>query len=638
MVDIKLIPAVEFERINKTPLDKYARLQLLADMCRANTLASVKRAGSGHLGSSFSAMDIVTLLYYQEMNTVEAGFQNPDRDVYFSSKGHDVPGQYSVLFSLGILPKDKFVRLRRLGGTYGHPDVSSPGMEANTGSLGMGISKGKGIAFAKRLRGRNGRVFIMTGDGELQEGQIYESLQSAVNQQLNNLTVIVDHNKLQSDKPVSEISNLGDLERKFSAFGWHVVRCNGHDFSQLEKAFNELRGISDKPKILIADTIKGRGVSFMEHPAALKLGKGYYRWHAGAPDDESFNAAYDELITRTNSSLKELGLDQLSLEDYPADAKGASGVSSEYVVDAYGEALADVAAGRDDLVVLGADLTADCRLRSFETRFPDRFIENGIAEQDMVSMAGGLALADLLPVVNTFASFLSARANEQVYNNGCEQTRIIYANHYAGLIPAGPGQSHQSIRDISLFGALPNFEIIQPCNAAETRMAVEYVVNESTENCVLRLNIGPSPRLIELPADYHFTKGRGVTLADGKDAILFAYGPVMLNEALVAAELLQTKGFQLKVVNLPWLNRPDVKWLIDAVSACRAIYVLEDHAKVGGLGDMLLNTFKRERLFETLPFQIFGVEGYPACGTPAEALNFHGLDGASLAEAILGQS
>lgn len=638
MVEIKLIPVSEFQRINKALIDKNARLSLLADMCRANTIASVKRAGSGHLGSSFSAMDIVILLYYQEMNTVDVGIENPDRDVYFSSKGHDVPGQYSVLFSLGILPKDKFVKLRRLGGTYGHPDVSSPGMEANTGSLGMGISKGKGIAFAKRLRGRDGRVFIMTGDGELQEGQIYESLQSAVNQQLTNLTVIVDHNKLQSDKPVSEIGNLGDLESKFSAFGWHVVRCNGHDFTQLEKAFNELREIKDKPKILIADTIKGRGVSFMEHPAALKAGKGYYRWHAGAPDDGSFKAAYDELITRTNGSLKELNLDQLRLEDYPADAKGVSGVSSEYVVDAYGEALADVAEGREDLVVLGADLTADCRLRSFETRYPDRFIENGIAEQDMVSMAGGLALAGLLPVVNTFASFLSARANEQVYNNACEQTRIIYANHYAGLIPAGPGQSHQSIRDISLFGALPNFEILQPCNAAETRMAVEYVVNESSENCVLRLNIGPSPRLIELPAEYRLKKGRGVTLADGKDAILLAYGPVMLNEALVAAELLRAKDFQLKVVNMPWLNRADVKWLIDVVGECPAIYILEDHAKVGGLGDMLLNTIKRERVFETLPFQIFAVEGYPACGTPAEALNFHGLDGASLAARILQKS
>ena len=634
MVDIKLIPAVEFERINKTPLDKYVRLQLLADMCRANTLASVKRAGSGHLGSSFSAMDIVTTLYYAEMNTVAVGVESPDRDIYFSSKGHDVPGQYAVLFSLGILPKEKFVKLRRLGGTYGHPDVSTPGMEANTGSLGMGISKGKGIAFAKKMRAQGGRVFVMTGDGELQEGQIYEALQTVVNQNLTNLTVIVDHNKLQSDKPVREISDLGDLESKFRAFGWHVKRCNGHDFEQLENVFNEIREIKDKPKIVIADTIKGRGVSFMEHPIALQAGKGFYRWHAGAPDDDSFRAAYDELIGRSDGLLKELHLQPLTLEDYPSDAKGASGVSSEYVVDAYGDALAQVAANREDLVVLGADLTADCRLRTFETSYPNRFIENGIAEQDMVSMAGGLALEGLLPVVNTFASFLSARSNEQIYNNTCEQTRIIYVSHYAGLIPAGPGQSHQSIRDVSLFGALPNFEIIQPCNAAETRMAVEYVVNESLANCVLRLNIGPSPRLIELPGEYRLQKGRGVTLVEGSDAVLFAYGPVMLNEAVLMADLLRAQDFQLKVVNMPWLNRADPEWLAETIKNCPAIYVLEDHSPVGALGDMLLNKLTETDLLATRRFCKFGVEGYPACGTPAEALNFHGLDAASLAARV----
>ncbi|HKY41598.1 MAG TPA: transketolase C-terminal domain-containing protein [Pyrinomonadaceae bacterium] len=635
MIEIKLIEVSEYERVRASSIGTFDKLALLANMSRANTLASVKRAGSGHLGSSFSAMDIVTLLYYKEMNTVSAGIESRDRDVYFSSKGHDVPGQYAVLFSLGILPREKFVKLRRLGGTYGHPDVSTPGMEANTGSLGMGIAKGKGFAFAKRLRGDGGRVFVMTGDGELQEGQIYESLQSAVNQKLTNITVIVDHNKLQSDKPVEEISDLGDIEGKFRAFGWHVERCDGHDFEQLDKVFSSFREVTDKPKVLIADTLKGRGVSFMEHPTALKAGGGYYRWHAGAPDDQWFTAAYEELISKINRSLEEFRLAPLKLEDYPADEKQASGVSKEFVVDAYGAALADVAAKRDDLIVLGADLTADCRLRAFEKNFPDRFIENGIAEQDMVSMAGGLALEGFLPVVNTFASFLSARANEQIYNNACEQTRIIYACHYAGLIPAGPGQSHQSIRDISLLGSLPNFVIVQPCNAAETHLVVDYAVNRCNDNCVLRLNIGPSPRIIELPSDYHLVEGRGVTLVDGGDAILFGYGPVMLNEALVAAQLLNDKGFHLKVVNMPWLNRVDNEWMIDTIGEMKQIFVVEDHAPVGGLGDTLLNAGNQIGLWTNKTFRKFAVEGYPACGTPPEALNYHGLDGSSLATRIL---
>ena len=635
MVRIMIIPVVEFQRVREAPIDKYDKLVLLADMCRANTLASVKRAGSGHLGSSLSLLDIVTLLYYSEMNTAELGIRHPDRDIYFSSKGHDVPGLYAVLFSLGILPKDKFMKLRRLGGTCGHPDVSTPGVEANSGSLGMGISKAKGMAWAKRLRGHQGRIFVMTGDGELQEGQVYEALQTAAHQGITNLNVIVDHNKVQSDKLVSEITDLGDLETKFRAFGWHVARCDGHNFRQLDRVFVEFRAITDKPKILIADTIKGRGVSFMEHPAALKAGGGLYRWHAGAPDDQSFTDAYEEIVMRVNDRLAGLGLSPLVLEEVRPEDKRPSDVSREYVADAFGQALVDIAAEREDIVVLDADLSADCRLRAFETKYPERFIENGIAEQDMISMAGGLALQGLLPVVNTFAAFLAARTNEQIYTNACEQTRIIYVCHYSGLIPAGPGQSHQSIRDISLFGALPNFVIIQPCNAAETRMAVEYCVKEAEENCVVRLVIGPSPRIIELPPDYWLRPGCGVTLVDGSDAVLFAYGPVMLHEALLTAEILHQSDFDLKVVNMPWLNCVDTGWLQEVIGTCRGIHVLEDHAPVGGLGDAILNTLVTFHLLDGRRFQKFAVEGYPACGTPSQVLKFHGLDGATLAQRIL---
>ena len=238
MFKIQLIPAGEFNRIQAADIDKYKKAALIADMCRANTLTAVKKAGSGHLGSSLSAMDIVVWLYYQEMNTLTAGIDHPDRDIYFSSKGHDVPGLYSVFYSLGILSAEMLLNLRRLGGLDGHPHVSIPGIEANTGSLGMGISKAKGMAFAKAFKGDQGRIFVLTGDGELQEGQIYEALQTAVHQGVTNLNVIVDHNKVQSDKLVADICHLGDIEQKFRAFGWHVARCNGHDFRQIEKVID----------------------------------------------------------------------------------------------------------------------------------------------------------------------------------------------------------------------------------------------------------------------------------------------------------------------------------------------------------------------------------------------------------------
>jgi transketolase len=498
----------------------------------------------------------------------------------------------------------------------------------------MGISKGRGIAVAKKMLGRKGRVFVMTGDGELQEGQIFEALQATAHQRVHDLTVIVDHNKLQSDRLVSQITDLGDLPAKFRAFGWHVARCDGHDSGQLAASFAELRRVEDKPRILIADTIKGRGVSFMEHPVALEKDKGSYRWHAGAPDDDSFRAAHAELVARINAGMKERGLGEVGLEDVTPEAKAPSGVSSELVSEHFGAALVEIAARRRDLVVLDGDLALDCKIRKFEQTYPDRFIENGIAEQDMVSMAGGLALQGLLPVVNTFANFLTARANEQIYNNAGERTKVIYAAHFGGLLPAGPGKSHQATRDVSLLGALPNCTVLEPANGVETRMAVEYCVEEARESCVLRLIIGPSPRVVPLPAGYRLRFGRGAVLTEGRDAILFSYGPVMLHEALLASEALAREGFGLAVVNMPWLNRVDRGWLKETVAGLRRVYSLDDHSPYGGLGDSLLNALNEEGLLASLVFRKMGIREIPACGAPFEVLRHHGVDSETIARRI----
>ncbi len=639
MLEIELITEDEFQRVRKADIDKYTRLALLSDMCSANALATVKRAGSGHLGSSFSSLDIVTYLYHFEMNIAELGVNHPDRDIYFSSKGHDAPGHYAVLHSLGLLSEERFQYLRRLDGTHGHPDVSIAGMEANSGSLGMGISKAKGMAMAKKMNGAKGRVMVMTGDGELQEGQIWESLQTAAYQRVNNLIAIVDFNKIQTDKPVKDIIDLGDLARKFEVFGWHAETCNGHDFADLENAFTRLKEIDDRPKVLIADTIKGKGVSFMEGPRALQDGNGLYPWHSGAPDNDAFEAGYGEIVDRINVQLEKLDLAPIKTRVMAKRRRNRVTLkgTAEKVVSAYGEALVNIGAKRKDIVVLDADLSADCGLRPFEQAFPDRFIENGIAEQDMVSTAGGLALHGFLPIVNSFGVFLASRSNEQIYNNATEKTKIIYVCHYAGLIPAGPGKSHQSLRDISLFGALPNCTIIEPCNGIETEQALQWCVDQAEQNCMLRLVISPSPRTIVLPDDYRFSLGRGTVVNDGSDAILFAYGPVMMNEALKAAEILQEKDVSLKVVNLPWLNEVDLNWLEETVGNCETLFALDNHSGYGGLGDSLLNALMSTDALRNKRLVKFAIDEYPACGTPKEALAYHKLDGRSLAERIAGE-
>ena len=641
MPDLHLVPKPELERLRAADVDPDARLALLADACRLNALVAVKRAGSGHLGSTFSALDVVAHLLFDELDVAERGFDDPDRDVFFSSKGHDVPGLYAALYALGVVPRERLLRLRRLGGLDGHPDVGVPGIEASSGSLGMGISKGRGIALAKRRLGREGRVVVMTGDGELQEGQNWEALQAAAHERLRRLWVVVDRNEVQSDKRTEEILALGDLETKLRAFGWHVETADGHDHVALRAAFARFRAGGDTPKALVARTVKGKGVSFMEHPVALADGGGTYRWHAGAPGDEPFSRAVAELEARLAAQCAALGLEppELEIAEPETDVRGLEGepesgagsrrpaVTDEYVVEAYGEALLELAAERDDLVVLDADLASDCRVRAFELAYPDRFFQCGIAEQDMVSTAAGMARHGLLPVVNSFASFLASRANEQIYNQASEGSKVVYALHYAGLIPAGPGKSHQSIRDISLLGALPDVTIVQPASWDEATALVRWAVLEAEETVAIRLVIGPSPRRLDLgrlPG-----VGRGTVLRDGTDIVLVSYGPVMLHEALVAAELLAgRREASARVVAMPWLNRFDAAWLASEIGGYEHVVVVEDHASVGGLGDRLRAALGGRAL------TVFGVEGWPACGTPDEALRFHGLDGDSLAARI----
>ena len=228
-----------FARCASGVTDPIARAELVADLCRINTLFMIMQAGSGHIGSSFSSTDIITWLWTEDLR--DPNGDSDDADVYFSSKGHDAPALYSLLIAIEKLGFDLLPKLRQLNGLPGHPDVSTPFIATNTGSLGMGISKAYGMARANRYTGRSGRIVVMTGDGELQEGQIWESLQPVANERLAEITVIVDHNKFQSDTAVAAVSDLGPLEEKFRVFGWEVRRGDGHDFARAARRARAFR-------------------------------------------------------------------------------------------------------------------------------------------------------------------------------------------------------------------------------------------------------------------------------------------------------------------------------------------------------------------------------------------------------------
>ena len=618
-----LVPPAEFERILALDCPPTQRTALFADLARINTLYMIAQAGSGHIGSSFSSLDIVSWIFLEEMDS---------DDAYFSSKGHDAPGLYAVLTALGVLPFEQIHRLRRLGGLPGHPDVGTPGMVTNTGSLGMGISKAKGMATARRLRGDGGRIFVMTGDGELQEGQLWESLASAAHGGFGEIVVIVDHNKLQSDTWVEATSPLGDLESKFDAFGWRVARCDGHDVRAIAQALRDLDDDPARPKVLIADTVKGRGVTFMEPEAG---DTSLYAFHSGAPDAPTYARALAELAAAAELRLDALGAASLDLERRSWPERPTPGAAAQRLVKAYGETLVELGGEIPQLVVLDADLVLDCGLIPFRDEFPERFVECGIAEQDMVSQAGGLALEGSLPVAHSFACFLSTRANEQIYNNATEGTKIVYAGSLAGLVPAGPGHSHQSVRDISALAAVPGLTLIEPCSEVETRLALRWAVEENPGSTYLRLVSIPCDLPFTLTPDRMPEPGRGHVLRDGDDVVLVGYGPVLLAEAFRAAERLAADGIGVRLVNLPWLNRVDDDWLCEVTQGVRGVVTLDNHYVDGGQGAMLA-----ARVAEVTPagppVRRLGLQEVPVCGTNAEALAHHGLDADGIAQAVAG--
>ncbi|PWB64626.1 MAG: transketolase [Bradyrhizobiaceae bacterium] len=612
------VPRAEFRRVRTLngPLAEVAALY--ADMARLNTLYMIARAGSGHIGSSFSSLDIVSLLHLSELD--------PRRgDVFFSSKGHDAPGLYAVLIAQGILPEDKLHRLRRLDGLPGHPDIGTEGLVANTGSLGMGISKGKGLVRANRLAGRDRRVFVMTGDGELQEGQIWESLVSAANDRLGELTVIVDHNKFQSDYAVARTSSLGDLEGKFRAFGWHVARVDGHDLAALEALFADLRRVTDRPKVVIADTVKGKGVSFMEG-TAIDSDVEMFRFHSGAPKAEEYLRAVEEIEARISRRLAALGAMPIRVENVGKPEVPPFAANPARLFPAYTDALLAAAARRPDLVVLDADLVLDMGLMPFAECFPERFVECGIAEQDMVSQAGGLALGGYTPVVHSFSCFLSTRPNEQIYNNATEGTRIVYVGGLSGVVPAGPGHSHQSVREISAVGGIPNLVMVEPCCPAEVGMLLDWCLAEHAGPSFLRLASVPYPTAARLPAGHRPKLGCGVELRPGRDGTIIAAGLVMVAEALAAAELLAADGLSFGVASLPWLNRVDAAWLAGLAARTPVLVTLDNHFRAGGQGEMVLAALARSEVRPLPRCLAIGLEEVPPSGRNDEVLAALALD------------
>ena len=661
-------------------------LGAIAGQIREDIIDMVYNGKSGHPGGSLSVTEILTYLYFQEMRIDPAKPDWADRDRFALSKGHAAPALYSALARRGYFDPVFLPTLRQIGSPLqGHPHYGSvPGIEVSTGSLGQGGSAAVGMAIAGKLDGKDYRVFTLWGDGELQEGLVWESAMAAGHYKLDNLVGIVDWNGLQIDGPITDVMNPEPIDAKFTAFGWYTQVVDGHDYAALAEAFARAKATKGKPSLILCKTLKGKGVSYMAGDGA---------WHGKAPDEALWRKAITELGgVPTPISAEEMRAlvakareafgvpPQISVSDMmgasysrnfgparagaaalagtesTAQAQAGAGASADaragsaaadsvsgrerpsYVIyakdgkaeigpasrEAYGKTLAALAAEKPNLVVLDADLSASTMTAVFKNAAPERFFNAGIAEANMTCMAGGLAACGKTVFISTFAMFATGRAYEMILNTiASSDFDVKVAASHAGLSVGEDGMSHQMLCDISIMRTIPGMCVYVPADAAETSAVIRYVANHPGP-AYIRLGRAKAPivfdEAIDNP-DYDPAKIR--VLRQGSDVTLAACG-VMTGAALEAADSLARRGVSARVLNISRVKPLDEATLIEAARETGAIVTCEEHSTIGGVGAAVA-----EFLGQAYPVPVLrlGVEDvFGQSGTPGDLLKLYGLD------------
>jgi transketolase len=604
-------------------------LTIVAEMIRFNTVLSIARAGTGHIGASLSMVEVITEIYYRTFPVVPEDLLDNDRNIFVLSKGHAVPALYSLLAAKGFIGIEKLDQLRRLHGLPGHADISISGIEASTGSLGMGISKSVGFAIAKKRNALKGNVVAVVGDGELQEGQCWESILSASSYKCDNLYIVIDANKIQTDREVKEIVNYHNLPGTLKTLGFAVCESDGRNISEINKGFRYLKKIPNKPKVLYCRTIKGQGISFMESNPRSKILP--YIWHNKPPDLSQLKVALTEIVTRLEKMTTDLRIDlntpnhltNIPIEPVQKEVKG------DLPVKGFSKGLLKAASINDKIVVFDGDLEEDCGLIEFHTKYPERFYEMGIMEQHMVSTACAFSKLGFWPVVITYAAFLTSRANEQIYNFVSENRKALFVGNMSGIIPATPGKSHQAFRDIACMKSIPKIKMYQPINIIDAENIVRrYFDNELGHYLYLRLPLAASSEILPVPSA-NLKLGQPQVIKKGRDIIIIGIGPVILGEIMKASNNLQKEGINIEVWNFPWINYFDYECLSGLVNRKLPILTVEDHFLGGGFGESLVSYLSDNNL-DPKQLRRMGLKSIPVCGFRDEVLNSCGLNQASI--------
>ncbi len=602
------------------------QLHELAQQLRVDSIRCTTAAGSGHPTSSMSAADLLAVLLARRLRYDFDAPQNPNNDHLIFSKGHASPLVYAVYHAAGAISDEELLSLRKFGSRLeGHPTPVLPWVDVATGSLGQGLPIGVGVALAgKYLDKLPYRVWVVLGDSEMAEGSIWEALDHAGNRGLSNLTGILDMNRLGQRGPTELGWNAPAYAARARAFGWNAIEIDGHDLDAIDRAYAQAAAETAKPTLIVAQTKKGRGVSFLEDKEG---------WHGKALDAEQAKQAIAELGGERHLTVK--SQPPKSGSQSPPSTESAS--LPRYKVGdklatrrAYGDALKAVGAARSDVVVLDGEVSNSTFADIFAKAYPERYFEMFIAEQQLAAAAVGMSVRHYVPFASTFAAFWS-RAYDFVRMAAVSRANLRLCGSHAGVSIGQDGPSQMGLEDLAMMRAVHGSTVLYPSDANQTAKLVELMA-EQPGISYLRTTREATTILYAPDAEVRIGGSSVVRRSDADKAAIVAAG-ITLHEALKAYDQLKSQGIAVRVIDAYSVKPIDAATLAEAVQQCGGrLVVAEDHWEEGGLGDAVLEAVTGKGLDPKITR--LAVRDMPTSGTPEELLSAAGIDAAHIAEAV----